>query len=81
MRERMWICANFGGVLTFEQCKVRFSEAIKGIVSRGKDGVGAFLLQQISQTCCLHQREENPTFIQTKSKKGNKKLINIAGVK
>lgn len=42
-------------VPTFKQLKILFSEALEGFISRCKDGVGALLLEQISQTGYLHQ--------------------------
>lgn len=59
-------CVHSVGALTFEQIKVLSSEAVKGIVRWCKDGEGAFLLQQISQACCLNEGQENPTYIQIK---------------
>lgn len=48
-------------VLTFQQLKVLWSQAVKGLVGGRENGVGTFLLQQISQACFFHQRQENPT--------------------
>lgn len=50
-----WKLLNCRRELTFEQSKVLSAEAVEGIVCWRKDGVGAFLLQQIGQTCSFHQ--------------------------
>lgn len=63
IHKSMWRCLHLRRVPTFEQSKFLFTEVIKGIVSGCKDGVGAFLLQQIGQTCCLNQRQKNPKFV------------------
>lgn len=52
---------DFCRVLTFQQLKVLWSQTVEGLVCGREDGVGTFLLQQISQACFFHQRQENPT--------------------
>lgn len=59
----------FGAALTLQQFKILLAETLKGLVSWRKDCVGALLLQQVSQTGRLHQREENPAFIKYRKRR------------
>lgn len=52
---------DFCRALTFQQREVLPSQTVEGLVGGRKYGVGTFLLQQISQACDFHQREEDPT--------------------
>lgn len=51
----------FCRVLTFQQLQVLSSQTVEGLVGGRENGVGTFLLEQISQACLFHQRQENPT--------------------
>lgn len=57
--------SHFWRGLTFQKLKVVGGQTIEGLVGGCEDGVGAFLLEQISQACFFHQRQENPT-VETK---------------
>lgn len=67
--ERRLFQFGFWAALTLEQFKVLLAETFKGLVSWSKDCVGALLLQQVSQTGRLHQREENPAFIKCRKRR------------